>query len=50
MVWEIDEEKMCAAEHHTNLVAGFKGLTVCSTGFTGDDLLHLTKVIPLMGR
>ncbi len=30
--------------------SGFDQLTVCSTGFTGVDLLHLSKVIQLMGR
>ena len=28
---------------------GFKGMTICSTGFKGVHLLHVTKVIDLMG-
>lgn len=29
--------------------AGFSGLTVNSTGFSGIELLHVTKAITLMG-
>jgi hypothetical protein len=28
---------------------GFGRLTVCSTGFTGVDLLHVSKVLGLLG-
>ncbi|KAF2468948.1 uncharacterized protein BDR25DRAFT_289946 [Lindgomyces ingoldianus] len=31
-------------------ISGFNGLTVSSTAFTGIELLHVTKVIPLMGE
>ena len=31
-------------------VAGFEQLNVCSTGFSGIDLLHVAKVVQLMGK
>lgn len=31
-------------------VVGFSGLTINSTGFAGIDLLHVTKVVALMGK
>lgn len=30
--------------------AEFNGLIICSTGFTGVDLLHLSKLVKLMGK
>jgi DNA replication regulator DPB11 len=30
-------------------VVGFPGLTIHSTGFVGIELLHVTKVVTLMG-
>ena len=31
-------------------ISGFSGLTINSTGFAGIELLHVTKVVTLMGR
>ena len=30
-------------------IAAFKGLTICSTGFQGIDLVHMSKAVKLMG-
>ena len=30
-------------------IPGFQGLTICSTAFSGVDLLHVSKLVKLMG-
>lgn len=35
---------------HSNRILGFQGLKICSTGFMRIDLLHLSKLVNLIGE
>lgn len=36
--------------HGANLALGFLGMNICSTGFVRIDLLHLSKLVTLVGE
>lgn len=36
--------------YYSNRTLGFQGLKICSTGFVRIDLLHLSKLVNLVGE
>ncbi|KAI5304662.1 hypothetical protein KEM56_006163 [Ascosphaera pollenicola] len=43
------EEHAACTPFKSIAISGFRDLNICSTGFTGIDLLHVSKIVNLMG-